>query len=301
MDDNQQKVWTIRELMKTAIAYLREKGYDEARLTVELLLSHTLNLQRIELYTNFDRPLTHKELHRFRSLFIRRLQHEPLQYIVHSAFFMGLQFEVDGRVLIPRPETETLVEEVLMECKVHESKMIKLLDVGTGSGNIAISIAKYAKNVIITALDKSIDALDVAQLNAHRHGVESKITFMQADIFNVLEHILTGEFDIIVSNPPYVSINEWEQLQPEVRRYEPRDALTDNADGLSFYKQLLVVANQYLKPQGLFIVEVGYNQASRVELLLRSAGYESVVSILDLQRIPRVVRGRKPQYPYPTN
>lgn len=301
MEENSHKLWTVRELMKTAIAYLAEKGYDEARLTVELLLAHVLNLQRIELYTNFERPLTKNELRLFRSLFVRRLRHEPLQYIVESAFFMGLQFEVDSRVLIPRPETETLVEEVLLECKNRSGEHLTILDVGTGSGNIAISVAKYAKNVSVTAIDKSADALDVARINALRHGVDKTIEFIKADVFEPLESILTNPYDCIVSNPPYVSMNEWEKLQPEIRKYEPREALTDNADGLSFYKQLISISRRLLKPGGLFIVEVGYGQSSRVELLLQSEGYESIRSISDLQRIPRVVRAMKPTVPYSSN
>lgn len=294
------KRWTLRELMKTAIEYLSEKGFDEARLTVELLLSHTLNLQRIELYTNFDRPLTREEVQLFRSLFERRLRHEPVQYIVQSAFFMGLQLEVDSRVLIPRPETETLVEEALFLCKSY-SHELHILDVGTGSGNIAISLAKYANNVRVTALDSSADALVVAYGNATRHGVLSKIHFVHADIFQPLPPEACHQYDMIISNPPYVPVDEWESLQPEVRRFEPRHAITDNADGLSFYKQLLTLSNSYLKPAGFFLVEIGFGQESRVSLLLQSLGFTDVRIVPDLQKIPRVVRAMKASQPFQPN
>lgn len=294
------KRWTLRELMRTAIEYLGEKGFDEARLTVELLLAHALNLQRIELYINFDRPLTREEIERFRFLFERRLHHEPVQYIVRSAFFMGLQFEVDSRVLIPRPETETLVEETLLECKSHREN-IHILDIGTGSGNIAISLAKYATNAFVTALDNSADALVVAQKNAQRHGVESKIRFVHADVFEPLSDFLTFQYDIIVSNPPYVSVDEWETLQPEIRHFEPRHAVTDNSDGLSFYKQLITVAETYLKPGGSLLLEVGFGQEKRVSLLLQSVGFTNVRTITDLQLIPRVVRATKAPQPFQPN
>jgi release factor glutamine methyltransferase len=300
MIEESGKQWTLRELMRTAIDYLAEKGFDEARLTVELLLSHVLNLQRIELYTNFDRPISQKELTIFRTLFARRLKHEPVQYIVQSAFFMGLQFEVDSQVLIPRPETETLVEEVLLECKKRFPDPLRVLDVGTGSGNIAISVAKYAPNANVTAIDINPEALIVAHGNAQRHQVVSRIEFLQADIFQLKDE-LKYEYDVIVSNPPYVSVDEWETLQPEVRNFEPRHAITDDGNGFSFYKQLLILSDRLLKPDGLFAVEVGFGQSPHVELLLSSAGYIDITSVYDLQKIPRVIRARKPLQHFHSN
>ncbi|HOV99414.1 MAG: peptide chain release factor N(5)-glutamine methyltransferase [Bacteroidetes bacterium] len=300
MIEESGKQWTLRELMRTAIDYLAEKGFDEARLTVELLLSHVLNLQRIELYTNFDRPISQKELIIFRTLFARRLKHEPVQYIVQSAFFMGLQFEVDSQVLIPRPETETLVEEVLLECKKRFPDPLRVLDVGTGSGNIAISVAKYAPNANVTAIDINPEALIVAHGNAQRHQVVSRIEFLQADIFQLKDE-LKYEYDVIVSNPPYVSVDEWETLQPEVRNFEPRHAITDDGNGFSFYKQLLILSDRLLKPDGLFAVEVGFGQSPHVELLLSSAGYIDITSVYDLQKIPRVIRARKPLQHFHSN
>jgi len=300
MIEESGKQWTLRELMRTAIDYLAKKGFDEARLTVELLLSHVLNLQRIELYTNFDRPISQKELIIFRTLFARRLKHEPVQYIVQSAFFMGLQFEVDSQVLIPRPETETLVEEVLLECKKRFPDPLRVLDVGTGSGNIAISVAKYAPNANVTAIDINPEALIVAHGNAQRHQVVSRIEFLQADIFQLKDE-LKYEYDVIVSNPPYVSVDEWETLQPEVRNFEPRHAITDDGNGFSFYKQLLILSDRLLKPDGLFAVEVGFGQSPHVELLLSSAGYIDITSVYDLQKIPRVIRARKPLQHFHSN
>ncbi len=301
MNQEMSKQWTVRDLMKTAIEYLREKGFDEARLTVELLLSYALHLQRIELYINYDRPVDAKELHYFRSLFERRLRHEPVQYIIQSAFFMGLQFDVDSRVLIPRPETETLVEEALFECKNRREEKLTVLDIGTGCGNIAISIAKYCTNTHITAVDKSPEAITVAKNNAQRHGVHDRIDFLEYDIFDTSFISQLSKYDLILSNPPYIPVDEWETLQAEVRRYEPKHALTDNGDGLSFYKQIVEIANTKLKAGGVLIVEVGYNQFSKVEFFFKTKGFYNISVIYDLQRIPRVVKATKPMHPISTN
>lgn len=284
--------WTIRDLMKFSINYLQRHGFDEARLTVELLLSHALKCQRIELYTNSEKPLSKEELKNFRGCFERRLSHEPVQYIVGMTSFMGLQFAVDPRVFIPRPETETLVEQVMMMCGRRESAgPISLLDVGTGSGNIAVSLAKLVREIQVTSIDVSLDALQVARRNAAAHGVQEKLTFETLDLFSPIETRFAASFDIVVSNPPYVSAEEWTQLEPEVREHEPEGAVSDRDDGYRFYHRLTQVSPKLLRADGCLVVEVGHGQAEEVKQLFGASGYSDLQVFTDLQGIPRVVSG----------
>ncbi|MEX2117570.1 MAG: peptide chain release factor N(5)-glutamine methyltransferase, partial [Bacteroidota bacterium] len=222
------KVWTVKELMKVSIDLLQKKGFEETRLNVELLLAHALKCQRIQLYTSFDKPLSKEEINQFRRLVERRLNREPLQYIVGSAGFMGLQFRVDQRVLIPRPETETLVEQVMLLCNTAENaKSRSILEIGTGSGNIAIALAKFVRHAKVTSIDISPQAIEVAELNAKVHEVEAKVDFRVLDVFEPVDQLLLKRFDLVVSNPPYGSQEEWEQFQLEIKKYEPRMATTD--------------------------------------------------------------------------
>jgi release factor glutamine methyltransferase len=292
MPDDQTRVWTIRELMKSAIEHLQGRGFEEARLNVELLLAHALDLQRIQLYVNFDKPLTPEELKQFRTLYERRLTREPVQYIIGSANFMGLHFTVDPRVLIPRPETETLIEQVMLACQRYPvDEPIHILEVGTGSGNIAISIAKYVKHSLITAIDISLEALAVAKQNAHLHSVESQIQFACSDIFDQSDEVFQTQYDLLVSNPPYVPKDEWEQLQKEVRDFEPSSALTDGNDGLRFYRQMAGIISAILKPGGSIVFEVGLDQAETIAEELKRTGLVDIQITKDLQGMNRVVSG----------
>ena len=292
MPENRTRVWTIRELMKSAIEHLQQKGFEDARLNVELLLAHALELQRIQLYVNFDRPVTKEELSRFRLLCGRRLNHEPVQYIIGSTNFMGLRFTVDPRVLIPRPETETLIEQVMLLCQRYPGDVpISILEVGTGSGNIAISIAKFIKLAHITTIDVNLEALNVAKQNAMVHSVESKIQFSCMDVFNQTEELFRTRYDLLVSNPPYVPKDEWEQLQAEVREFEPSLAVTDGKDGFEFYHRITEIIPAILKPNGCVALEVGYRQATIVAHELENAGLTQLRITNDLQGIPRVVSG----------
>ena len=286
------RVWTIRELMKFAIDHLEKLGFQETRLTVELLLAHALGCQRIQLYTGFDKPLTKEELARFRSLYERRLVHEPVQYIVGSANFMGLQLRVDSGVLIPRPETETLVEQVMILCKDLEAeKDISIIELGSGCGNIAIALAKFVKNATIVSIDKSPEAIEIARENAITCKVDSKIDFKLIDMFEPVDQLLLRRFDMLVSNPPYVSKEDWEALATEIKRYEPRTALTDFKDGYEFHQRIVELAPYLLRNNGTAFVEVGYGQAKEVGTLMRGAGFYDVWSVPDLQGIQRGLRG----------
>jgi len=292
MPEDKTRVWTVRELMKSAMEHLQRKGFDDARLNVELLLAHALDLQRIQLYLHFDKPLTPEELLQFRSLYERRLKREPLQYIIGSTSFMGLHFAVDSRVLIPRPETETLIEQVMFVCQHYPNNApIHILEVGTGSGNIAVSIAKYVKQAHITTIDISKEALLVAEENARIHSVDSQIQFLLVDVFDRTEELFRKQFDILVSNPPYVPRDEWEQLQAEVREFEPSAAVTDGRDGYKFYHRLIEIIPDILKPGGGILLEVGFQQAEKVARELKISGIDQIQITNDLQGIPRVVSG----------
>lgn len=295
MIQHKVRVWTIRDLMKFAIEHLQKLGFDEARLNVELLLAHALGFQRIQLYTNFDKPLTKEELAKFRSLYERRLIHEPVQYIIGSANFMGVQLFVDSRALIPRPETETLVEQAMILCKERdEEKSISIIELGTGSGNIAISLAKYVKNASITTIDNSREALDVARENAIRHQVESAIDFRLIDMFEPVDQLLLKRFDMLISNPPYISSDDWDTLSTEVKRYEPRGALTDSKDGYECHARIVELAPFLLRNDGWVLVEVGYGQAKTVANMMGQAGFSSISMAHDLQGVQRVVKGKTP-------
>lgn len=293
----QQKVrtWTIRELMKFAIDHLEKLGFEETRLTVELLLAHALGCQRIQLYTSFDKPMTKEELARFKALYERRLVHEPVQYIVGTSNFMGLQLRVDPAVLIPRPETETLVEQVMILCKESEAEQeISIIELGSGSGNIAIALAKFVKNTSIVSIDNSPEAIERARENSISCKVDSRIDFRLIDMFEPVDQLLLKRFDILVSNPPYISKEDWEGLSTEVKRYEPRGALTDFKDGFECYQRIVELAPYLLRNNGRVFVEVGYGQAKRVSNMMRDAGFSDVRTTPDLQGVQRVVHGTCP-------
>jgi release factor glutamine methyltransferase len=284
--------WTIRDLMKFSINYLQRHGFDEARLTVELLLSHALECQRIELYTHFEKPLSKEELKRFRACFERRLAHEPVQYIVGATSFMGLHFVLDRRVFIPRPETETLVEQVMMTCNQRKpNESTSILEVGTGSGNIAVALVKLLRGVHVTTIDRSSEALDVARANAAAHGVAEKIAFVEGDVFGAIETAFSSPFDVVASNPPYVSALEWNELDPEVRQFEPQTAVSDMEDGYKFYRRLADLAAVLLRREGSMVVEVGAGQAESVTRILAEVGFGNLQVARDLQDIPRIVFG----------
>ncbi|HTY36957.1 MAG TPA: peptide chain release factor N(5)-glutamine methyltransferase [Bacteroidota bacterium] len=285
--------WTIRDLMKFSIDHLQRHGFDEARLTVELLLSHALQFQRIDLYTHFDQPLKKEELKAFKALFERRLHHEPVQYIVGSAGFMGMQFHVDPRVLIPRPETETLVEQILLVAsRVPQGVGLSMFEVGTGSGNIAVSTAKLDRRINVATIEKDKDAIDVARMNAEKHSVADRTRFVERSVFDSLVDFETKTFNLLVSNPPYIAVGEWEKLAEDVRAFEPREALTDGGDGLKFYRRIGEIGKNILLEGGSVLVEVGYDQSEEVASIFRKAGYADISVTKDLQGIPRVVSGK---------
>lgn len=287
----EQQTWTILSLMNWSTEYLAEKGIDSPRLTSELLLCRVLRCPRIDLYTNFDKPLFAEDLSEFKSLFKRRLAREPLQYILGETEFMGLRFMVDHRALIPRPETELLVEYMTELSKDLHFKHI--LDVGTGSGNIAISIAKFLGDVQVDAVDASTDALDVARNNAQYHASGERVNFFCCNILSDTLPEVPYLYDAIVSNPPYISSSEFELLEPEVKVYEPRIATTDMGDGLTFYHALAELGKKSLRPGGVLCVELGFDQADEVAKIFEQSGYHNPERRIDYNKIQRVLSARR--------
>lgn len=276
--------WTVLKILRWTADYFREKGIDSARLDAELLLADTLELDRVGLYLHFDRPLSPDELASFRARVRRRAGHEPVQYILGESEFWSLALAVGPAVLIPRPDTEVLVEEVLSRL----TDEAELLDVGTGSGAIAIAVAHEKPGVLVTAIDNSPAALRVARRNAERHGLAERIRFLEADLARLPEKT----FDLVVSNPPYIAAAEWAALMPEVRDHEPRAALYGGEDGLEAYRHLARQAAGVLKPGGWLLVEVGASQASAVRTLFDEAGLTGCGVRDDYAGIPRVVCGK---------
>jgi release factor glutamine methyltransferase len=266
--------------------YFKGKGIDSPRLTMELLVAHVLKLNRIELYLQFDRPLTDVELTQLRGMVKRRAMREPLQYILGEAHFYKRTFEVTPSVLIPRPETELLVEEALR--RVHS---LRCLDVGTGSGCIGVTIALERPETEVVAIDASAAALDVARRNAERLGARN-ISFHQADFFDDEAMRRLGSFDLVISNPPYISSSEIGGLEPEVRDHEPQMALTDGADGFRFYHRFIELAPHLLRDDASLFLEIGYGQAGRLATTFRQARFEVDV-LTDLDRIERILWARK--------
>ncbi len=255
---------TIGEVIKKGAEYFAEKGIDSPRLTMELLACDVLGVERIGLYLNFDKPLHANELSRLRSHTARRAKKEPLQYIVGSTEFYKYKFSVNESVLIPRPETEQLVEKAIAAITTLKSNSITVCDIGTGSGCIAISIAKEFPLITVVATDISTQALATAKDNARQLEVQN-IQFLETSI--LLENPPGAPFDIVVSNPPYIEIEEISSLQEEVKSYEPMVALTDNEDGLSFYRSLSQRFDSLVSNGGTMFIEIGANQAEKVKEL----------------------------------
>jgi len=256
---------TVLEVITKSAEFLAKRGVDSPRLQTELLLAHVLQLPRMKLYLNFERKLTEPELDSLRKLVQRRGQREPLQHLIGSTSFCGLDMTVNCHVLIPRPETELLAEAGWQFLSTRNSQPSAALDFGTGSGCIAIALAVKCPAVRIVALDISTEALAVATENATRNSVTACIEFRHGDGFAALKS--EERFDLIVSNPPYIASAEIETLQPEVRDHDPRHALDGGTDGLDFYRRLAIESPVFLKPDGKLMVEFGDDQADAISAI----------------------------------
>jgi release factor glutamine methyltransferase len=258
----------VQEAVSGAVQTLRNEEVESPRLDAELLLAHVLGVNRAAVLAWPNRVLTPKELTRYRNLVARRAAREPLAYIVGHREFFDLDFAVDPRVLIPRPETELLVEHVLSvarQMKLPDDAPLQVADVGAGSGAIAVTLAVHLPRAIVYALEGSAGALAVAEENAHWHGVADRVHCLLGDLLEPLP----GPVNLITANLPYVTTGEWEGLPPEIRDYEPRSALDGGADGLSLIRRLLATAGLHLRPGGALVLEIGANQGEAVTALAR--------------------------------
>jgi release factor glutamine methyltransferase len=278
---------TALGLARKAAQHLTERGLENARLESELMLASVLGIKRLDLYLQFDRPITEDELERFRGMVRRRLKREPLQYIVGSAGFRKLELEVNRHVLIPRPETEVLVDQVLAWLGEHPGSG-DVVDIGTGSGAIALSIASES-GARVVATDLSAEALTVARRNAQRAQVSDRVEFRAGSLVDALGPHET--FAVIAANLPYVGEAERTALAPEVREWEPTGALFAGPDGLSLIRELVTNAWKHLGTPGLLVLEVGATQAADVVALIeRSAHYQNARVVRDLAGRERIVR-----------
>lgn len=279
------ETWTPLKLVQWTAGYLEERGFSDPRLNAELLLSGTLGIRRLDLYLQFERPLTAEELADYKARLKRRVRHEPLQYIDGVAAFRELELQVDGRVLIPRPETELLVDRILDWAADREG--LDVLDVGTGSGAIALSLAAEGNFRQIVATDASADALDVARVNARRLVPEAAVEFVEGSGYAPVHG---RKFDVIVSNPPYIAQAERASLDPEVREWEPEIALFAEKDGMATLIELVDGAPEHLNPGGLLALEIGASQGHAVAALIRNQPSFSGTKILpDLSGRDRIV------------
>jgi release factor glutamine methyltransferase len=279
---------TVLDSIKLSTDYLEKKGIESPRINAELLLAHILNCKRLDLYLSFDRPLGDDEVLIYRTFLKRRGEYEPLQYIIGSVEFYGLPFKVDPSVLIPRPETEILVEEIINNSKKKND--LKILDIGTGSGNIAVSLAHHIPGAKIVATDISKESLLLASENSSINKTENQVQFILDDI--LLNELKENEFDLIVSNPPYISKEDFKDLPPELKVYEPKHALTDDANGLFYYKQIAVKAKILLKKNGSVYFEVGKGQSGEVKKILEENNFSEIMIKNDYLNIERVIRGK---------
>ena len=281
---------TVQRVLEESVRLLTDARTDAPKAQAEWLLLSLLKLSRSQLHLEADhRCLTHQQKKIFKDWLRRSAAGEPVQYITGETEFFGLPFTLTGDVLIPRPETERLVEIAINEA--NESKEFSILDIGTGCGSIAVSLACSLKEISVTATDNNRNALKVAQLNAKKNGVASRIQFIDHDILN---DEVENCFDIIISNPPYVPLNEYKALQDNVRCFEPREALTEDADGLTFYRSFAAKGKKWLREGGMMILEMGCGKHPlHAKELFESAGWTKVELFKDYNGDLRVLKAKR--------
>lgn len=287
----------IAEALQSLVTYLGRHGIERPETDAEWLLSFVLHCKRLELFLMPERVLTAEQTERLRALSVRRTQREPLQYLIGEVDFFGQKLTVDKRVLIPRPETEELVYQMQQYLTENffkepsgspdiaggEQKNLTVLDLGTGSGAIAIALAALFPNIKLTAVDRSAEALAVAEKNSIENNVHERISFVQSDWFSNIK----GTFDVIISNPPYVSEEEYRSLQPEVRCFEPKSALMAGDEGLADLKHILWKASEFLNRGGCLVMETGMNQHAALHVYAKTLGYVKTQTTLDLSHRER--------------
>ena len=308
-----QASWTILAILRWTTDYFLAKGVSEPRAAAEILLAHTLGVSRLDLYLRYDQPLNADELTRFKALVVRRREGEPVAYLTGHREFWSLDIQVNPAVLIPRPETETLVAAALEAAKspgaglkpaptpeqhpITQNLTTKTsplwgAEVGVGSGAVVIALAKELPQMAWVGLDTSDAALAVARDNAQRHGVLHRVHFLQADLLNALKP--SAAFALLVANLPYVPRAEWERLPREIKAFEPPGALLGGEDGLDLIRPLIRQAQHYVKGGGWVLLEVGDQQAPQVAALVEATGaYNRIETIKDFNGMERVVRARR--------
>jgi len=278
---------TVLESLKLAKEYLEKYQIENPRLNAELLLSEVLNCKRLDLYTNFEKPLKEEEIQKYRKYLLRRTKGEPVQYITGKAYFYGFEFIVTPDVLIPRPETELLVEEVIDAFEKNES--LKIADLCSGSGNIGITLAKFFPNSEVDCIDVSEKAIEIGRLNAEKLNAEN-VSFYKIDILN--DELPQKIYDLIVSNPPYIPVERKNELQTEVRLYEPEIALFVN-DELKFYRRIIELSERFLKMNGKIFFEIDNEIALKVYDLMKGKNFSSISIKKDLAKLNRIISGVK--------
>ncbi len=301
---SQAETWTVRRLLEWTTSFFKEKGADSPRLEAEVLLADAMKTSRVELYVNFDSEPSEEVRANFRNLVKRRGLGEPVAYLVGKKEFYSLEFEVDSNVLIPRPETEQLVLEAVELVKKLEKSAAgtedapgnaapiwRLCDVGTGSGFVAVALAKNLPNARLTAVDVQPGALAVAKKNAEKHDVADRIEFVESDLFAALGSVPPEEsFDVVVGNPPYVSVSEYAELEPTVRDFEPKTALVGGETGTEIVARIVDAAPNYLKPGGKIYLEIGPSTAAATARLFENdPRWENVAVLRDFAQLERIV------------
>ncbi|HTD68057.1 MAG TPA: peptide chain release factor N(5)-glutamine methyltransferase [Candidatus Limnocylindria bacterium] len=284
---------TVLEIIQRSTSFLEGKGVESPRLQIELMLAHALDLPRLKLYLNFDRALNDKEVNRVREMVKRRGAREPLQHILGSTSFCGLEIKCSPAALIPRPETELLAERGWQFLVSLNMEVSSALDLGTGTGCIAIAITSKANQAQMHAVDISAGALALARENATNHHVAERITFHLGDAFAALPS--GSAFNLIVSNPPYIPAAEISTLEPEVRDFDPKLALDGGEDGLDFYRRIAKEARAYLKPHGKLMLEFGDGQAVALEKIFSREKWIVEEIVADYSPRPRILIARLSQ------
>jgi len=294
-DTEQKSEWSSKRLLEWTSGHFAKAGVEQGRLCAEILLGHVLGCGRIDLYVNFNYCPNPDQLSQFRELVRRCAGHEPTGYLTGKAYFYSLELAVRRAVLIPRPETETLVTEAIdFLRKQYHRPTVDVLDLGTGSGCIAIAIAANVIEADVIATDHSREALEVARENIESHDLKGRITLIESDLFDGMSQAQKQIFDLIVSNPPYISAEQFDKLDANVRDYEPREALLAGVGGLEYHQRIVEGAEGFLADSGALMVEVAYDQAEQVVELFEKSGYlDNITTVKDHLGHHRVVRANK--------
>lgn len=287
MNQNQ----TIEQILRYGKSFLKTHSVPQSALDAELLLMNVLSVDRIYLFSHSEKAIGPEEQRAYEVLLQKRAKGIPLQYLTGVQEFMGMPFEVNAHVLIPRADTEVLVETVLWY--ISKEDMRVFLDIGTGTGCIPISIVRYEPQTRFIAIDISKEALSIARKNAEENGVQDRVGWLHSDVFTQLPREVEGQIDGIVSNPPYIPTGDIKDLMREVKEHEPNLALDGGEDGLRFYRNIIQKGKIYLRPGGRIFFEIGYNQASQVSRLFEQEGYRDIQIKKDLAGLDRVVFARK--------